>query len=386
MHDSLPSPQQSNVLRPRVQLLYGSISPHIQQLYTGLLMLHRRRVLTLTQRPRTTAISYHSDAPHLRDAGHAHADVVVNSQTRIHFDTHDSPDVAIGELDATDFYFKRSYSPTSITSLPASQREKILPLGLNYNVLPDGFDIYALKRRLRLARSLRQRMAAFKFALDVNNVFGFQPRMRVMQSRPVPGTQPRVLFLVAAYDPYDGSARSAQNREETVLRNETRARCIALLRKELGSRFMGGFTPSRFALERYGKLVVTQVSTTQEGYLRALRDYPICVATTGLHGSSGWKLAEYVAFSKAIVSETLQYAVPGEFEPNRNFLEFTSAEQCVQASVRLIEDADLRRALMHNNERYYHACVRPDSLVLNALRTAMTRLGPQVSTPDHFGE
>jgi hypothetical protein len=104
--------------------------------------------------------------------------------------------------------------------------------------------------------------------------------------------------------------------------------------------------------------------------MATMRSHPICVATTGLHGSIGWKLAEYVAFSKAIVTEKLHYSVTGDFGPNRNYLEFASPEDCAAAAVRLVEDRDLREALMLNNAAYYRAYVRPDALVANALARA----------------
>jgi hypothetical protein len=95
------------------------------------------------------------------------------------------------------------------------------------------------------------------------------------------------------------------------------------------------------------------------------------VATTGLHGSTGWKLAEYVAFAKAIVSERLVYEVPGAFAPGRNYIEFTSPEECLNGAVRLIEDGALRQQLMQNNAAYYRDYLRPDALVRNALQTAL---------------
>jgi hypothetical protein len=148
-----------------------------------------------------------------------------------------------------------------------------------------------------------------------------------------------------------------------------------LLKDSLGPRFTGGFSASRFTQENYADLVVAADSTSQQNYLRTLRAFPICVASTGLHGSTGWKLAEYVAFSKAILSERLLYDTPGTFEPPANYIEFTSAEECLNGAVRLIEDTALRQQIMQNNAAYYRAYVRPDALVRNALTTALEKAG-----------
>ena len=148
-----------------------------------------------------------------------------------------------------------------------------------------------------------------------------------------------------------------------------------MLKESLGPRFTGGFTPNRFAQENYADLVVSPDSTSQQSYLRTLKSFPICVASTGLHGSTGWKLAEYVAFSKAILSERLLYDTPGAFEPRRNYIEFTSAEECLNGAVRLIEDTALRQQIMQNNAAYYRAYLRPDALVRNALTAALEKAG-----------
>jgi hypothetical protein len=210
-------------------------------------------------------------------------------------------------------------------------------------------------------------------AIDVGDVLGFRPRLTKMEGLPCYGAPPKILFLVTAYDPDDHPDRSAAKAEERYQINETRASCLRLLKQALGPRFFGGFDRNPYTLERYPDLVVPRAVTAQGSYIETMRSYPICVATTGLHDSIGWKLAEYVAFGKAIVSEKLNYEVPGEFAPERNYLEFSSAEECVVAAERLLEDAGLRKAMMTSNTRYYEAYVRPDALVLNALLTALSR-------------
>jgi hypothetical protein len=353
------------------RLLYQSSSPHLQQLYTGFELLHRNGLIRLSQQARKTACRYRNDAPHLRDAGHAHLDALVNGKLRLHFDTHDAREIALGELDDCDFYFKRSYLAAEVAALPANQRGKVLPLGLNYRVLPDTSDLFAARRGLSLNGVSRATLSAIKQALDSRNRFGFQPRLSLMESPPDPAAAPNVLFLVAAYDPYDDPHRSQEKIDDRIFINETRARCIKLLKDALGPRFIGGFGRNAFTLEHYGDLVVPPESTSQENYLKALRTHPICVASAGLHGSTGWKFAEYVAFSKAILSEQLVYDTPGPFERGRNYLEFTSPEECLNGAVRLIEDAGLRQEIMRNNATYYRDYLRPDALLRNALTRAM---------------
>ncbi len=354
----------------RCRLLYGSNGAHLQQLFTGFLMLHRNGNIRLTQAPRRTQVNYESDAPHLRDAGHAHLDVLLDGRTRIHFDTHDARELALGELNECDVYFKRSWSQEIVNGLPATQRYKVRPLGLNYRVLPDTVDPFAIRRSM-LAGLSRPALGSIKQALDGRNRLGFQPRLSQMSAPPDMTATPRVLFLVAGYDPFDDPDRSREKIEERIEINESRARCVRLLRQSLGERFTGGFIPCPFTLEHYPELVMPAELTAQERYLKTLGVFPICIATTGLHGSIGWKFAEYVAFSKAILSEPLGFGLPGPFAAGRNYLEFTDAQECLRGALELLERPALRHELMRNNAQYYRSYLRPDVLVANALRESM---------------
>lgn len=47
-----------------------------------------------------------------------------------------------------------------------------------------------------------------------------------------------------------------------------------------------------------------------------VKESDICITTTGLHRSIGWKFAEYIAASKAIVTEKLNYSPGTELKAN----------------------------------------------------------------------
>jgi hypothetical protein len=160
-----------------------------------------------------------------------------------------------------------------------------------------------------------------------------------------------------------------------------RARCIRILKEELGDRFSGGFIANPYSLDHYAELTVSDGPAAQEQYLETLRSVPICVATTGLHGSTGWKFAEYVAFAKAILSEPLLYDVPPPFAQGSNYLAFSTPQECLRTAVKLIEDTGLRRELMRNNSVYYRSQLRPDALVRSALTKALLAKG---RTPHGF--
>jgi hypothetical protein len=104
--------------------------------------------------------------------------------------------------------------------------------------------------------------------------------------------------------------------------------------------------------------------------MKLLRQYPIGIATTGLFNSIGWKFAEYIGFSRAIVSEKLNFEAPG-LESGKHYLGFTTLDECVEAVSTLMNDKDLCAQMMIRNHEYYQTYLRPDRMVWNALSTAL---------------
>jgi hypothetical protein len=353
------------------KLIVHSNSIHLQQLYTGFFLLSQIGLINIKQVMRNRYLRDDSVPQHLRrDALNAHLDVELNGSIKIHYDTHDSWEINKNFLRESDYYFKRSFSKKS-TLNTGENAKKLRPLGLNYLVYASTFDKYLIRRSLLLGKGIR-RLAGFKSNKTVGR-FSFLPNVDNMWSIPGYDMEPAVLFMALAWDPLSHSDNSIGKIQEREGINEMRANCIKLLRKEFGRKFYGGFIHTDFAKKRYPECLMPDNSlSSRKNYIKLLKSYPICVATTGLHGSIGWKLAEYVAFAKAIVSERLNYIVPGDFARDNNFLEFSTPEGCVNNVARLFSHRELRVSLMRNNERYFHYLLRPDSLVLNTIRLVLS--------------
>ncbi|HMN14734.1 MAG TPA: hypothetical protein PKD55_20640, partial [Bellilinea sp.] len=113
------------------------------------------------------------------------------------------------------------------------------------------------------------------------------------------------------------------------------------------------------------------MSSTKRNFMRLVKQTPICIATTGLVGSIGYKFTEYIAAARAIVSEANVNQVYGPFGVEQNYLVFNSVEQCVHSVQRLFDDHELRLQMMRNNLAYYHTYIRPDMCALNSLHDAL---------------
>jgi len=247
----------------------------------------------------------------------------------------------------------------------------VRPLGLNYALFPDGVDRFGVERVFKLAHGSERWKEAAR-ALTLSDAIAFTPRVSRMWNAPDFNREPRALFMTRAFDVGNAPDRSAEKVAERIALNDERAAIIRSLRSALGSRFYGGFTHTPHAVRNYpDALIPDPARGSKGGYIRTLRAYPVCVATTGIHGSIGWKFAEYVAFAKAVVSEPLNYVVPGDLAPGRHYLEFHGVDGCVQAVLRAMEDATLRAQLMANNASYYQSYLRPDRLVWNTIEAVL---------------
>lgn len=362
----------NNIPTLNVYARVWSNTGHLQQLFAGFSILHsadRINYRQIISKPPTRRCE---DMPlHLRDAHMAHCSISVNNSIRIYYDMHDSWEIDKSALESHDFYFKRSYHPARVMAF-GHAASKIHPYGLNYEVVRDPVDFFGLQRTL-LSRNGRQVLSTFGWATGLGRFWQFVPRLASMESPPSGEVPHRVLFMARTWgaDETSEAVLDEERRLDRIRINEDRASCIRVLRKSFGDRFIGGFSPTPHAIKHYPDLVVGDKSYTKKNYLALVKNSGICIATTGLHQSIGWKFGEYVALSKCIVSEPLSYTVPGNFSAGRNYLVFCSADDCVEKVDRLLTDSELRSAMAHENWLYYQQRLRPDALVWRTLEQAI---------------
>lgn|SRR5882724_457537 len=341
------------------KIICHSNSSHLSQVFTGFELLHSAGEIALSQECRNRAFFDAAKPQHLRDARHAHSRVILNHDINLYYDCHDGYEIDETAAGEVDYYFKRSYAESTI---PDTLKPKVFPLGLNYMV----FNVTA-------GRFEKERLSEFQPQSRTADPPLFQPTVENMQAVPNGRAEAEVLFMTRAWDPFDHPERTREKIEERIWINETRAKCIQLLRKEFGPRFMGGLQHTDYAVRNFrDALLPSDQSSAQVNYIRLLSLYPICVATTGLHRSIGWKLGEYVAFSRAIVTERLYSEVPGDFQSGLNYLEFGAPEFCLNAVHRLLSDPDLRLRMMQANHEYYLAYLKPDVMIRRTLQLALT--------------
>lgn len=355
-----------NSKKLHIRFLQYNESLHLYQIYAGFGLLENMGVLTS---------SFENYSNYKFDPyGKKLIGLTINDEVKIAYDTEDYANIDLALLDWCDFYFKRSFSE----DIHWSQSTKINPLGLYYFVYADEMGFYGrLKSNCKninitsknFIKSIFRNSPLFSRLFRIQSGY-FVNEYQQFEMKSIANKDPKIIFMAKVWDP--SHVHNPEHFDERLRINKVRCDCVKKLREEFSHQFIGGIFPSEYALENYKDFVAQDKSKFHKyRYLSLMHKADIGVATTGLLKSNGAKLAEYIAESKAIVSEKLHFSVPGGFQAGKNFLEFDSADKCVEQVHRLVNDLDFRFSMMKRNQDYYQNYLRPDKLIWNTLEIAM---------------
>lgn len=348
-----------------IDLFCQSTAEHLTQIFTGFYLLKRQNLINLRINKDKNFQAGIMAKPVLR--------AIINHKYRLVFDTFDGDELFQEDLEWSDFYFKRSFNKIELTE--KGLNNKIFPLGFNYSVYADkdNLAIQKLIWNIKCGLSKNNLLPFIRSNLLLSQLFRtsngkFTSRVSCFENYPEVTDNPMILFITRLWE-----TSGRKDEKDRIEINKMRGECIRLLKNHFGSMFIGGLYPTPEALSSFPDIVLNKRDIQKKSYLQALNKAQICIATRGLLGSNGWKIAEYIAGAKAIVSEPLIYNVPGEFFPGKNYLEFNSPQECVEKVQLLFGNIELRYSLMKNNYDYYHAYLKPDILVWNSLQLALIK-------------
>ncbi|MBX2970368.1 MAG: hypothetical protein KF803_13450 [Cyclobacteriaceae bacterium] len=326
---------------------------HTSQLFSGLAMLQDAGKIKVTYK---AGKELRADEPLVR--------LEVNNKVLV-FDLSDNPALYSNTwLQRSDLYFKRM-----LTTTLQQTDSRLQPYGLNYPVFHEHdrmvYRAWLTKNRKRWMHALLRSNSFLSKALNINLSYA-NNLVHHFEDTPRTVEDPRIIFYARLWNP--DSAKQEWKREERIIMNQMRVDLVLRLRKEFGDLFIGGIQRDRLSAQLAPDALVKSDDEVFKGnYLKKLRRASIGIATPGLEGSVGFKLAEYVAMSKAVVTTPVNCIVPGNFAVNQHYLTYATAEQCVEQCVKLVNDRELREKLMVNNNIYYTSHLRPDLLLLKCL-------------------
>jgi hypothetical protein len=289
------------------------------------------------------------------------------SRRRVCFDIHDRGYLfSEAELRASDVYFKRSHCEPDVAKLAPEFQRKIIPFGPIFGpgnrgaILPllTGWLRYAVRRPKKTKESLRHLSDYLRL-----------PVTRDFERAPEHDLPPRVLLQTRLW--MESEVTAPPFAPEI---NEERVGVVRALRRALGERFVGGALSTPFARENFPD-VVCQWDTRRSAYLKTMQTCRIGIYTKGLHHATAWKLGEYAAASMCMVSSGFRYTFPEPFTEPRNYLSFTTPEECVENCVRLLENNEEARAMSRANHEYYRQVIHPATQMRRLISQAFTARG-----------
>jgi hypothetical protein len=189
-------------------------------------------------------------------------------------------------LEWGDVYAKRNVNPLHISPL----QRKIIPFGLS---LP-----FHSRRGIlaALAAVLPTLPRASKARLREVYRYLATPHWKAFEHSPEQPVDPMILYQARVWDPQDAPA------DELI--NEQRTGLLRTLRREFGKRVVGGVVPGAFA-RRYCPDLITDQPCRHPQYVRWAKKPLIGIYFRGLFHSIAFKMAEFLAASKCIVSEPI---------------------------------------------------------------------------------
>lgn len=260
----------------------------------------------------------------------------------------------IRHFNEADFVFKRSYSQAKNIAFDSDVNKKLYPYGFNYLVT---FGANPLTQKKLSVNSILKTLK-----LTDSLVKDFEAP--VLKGR----KEPKILFLTRLWNPMGDDIRGDKEQaEERDYINKVRTETIRLLKNEFGKRFLGGVYADDFSAKYCPELLVDKGVSLKRIYLNRMKKSDICVNTMGLHGSVGWKTAEYIAAARGIVSEKFLYETTGNFCDKKNYLSFLNPSDCVEKVSLLAESPEVVAEMSKENKRYYERYLRPDAQVKRAL-------------------
>lgn len=156
--------------------------------------------------------------------------------------------------------------------------------------------------------------------------------------------------------------------------NELRRRFIVSATKMKDITFEGGFFNSKPIDNPLFKGLQMSKSYKLSEYLSKTKKSLLVFNTPAVKGCIGWKLAEYLALGKAIISTPIAQQLPAPLHDREQIHYVDGSEKSVSEAIRLIrDDKEYRRYLENNARKYYEEYLQPESV--------MSRLILEKNTP-----
>ena len=269
---------------------------------------------------------------------HSMALVLEPGGRRIVIDTQDSAACYGDALSWCDVYAKINVDPAEHGD---EARKKVLAIGPSFGI-----------RHWGLAQAVRH--AVGRYGKCRSEFDGYRSRREYFANY---WRQYHYRLPLAAYAPEPSRGNyvffvSALWKQEREC-NEYRANFIAAARSAPGLEFEGGFAPRRPDDIRGFETLAVKRRYALDEYLVRLKRSLVAFNTPAVYGCLGWKLAEYLALGKAIISTRLNRSLAAPLEHGRHIHFVDGSFDEIKEAVKLLSGDDAYRRQLESNAREY---------------------------------
>lgn len=270
-------------------------------------------------------------------------------------DFRDKRSVKLSAYDWSDKYAKINFSPL-LTEKRFHQKMVSIPPGFGIKIW-DSFDmayycaLNFLKCKLSPLVSLKTHL--LDYYLQMN-----RPALEEYDSE-----------FSGIYDsPYVFMIGTLWDHENYKLKTNLLRRKFVEVCNSMNLNFEGGFFSSINSpqYEEYKNLIFTERYSTKEYVEKTKRSY-LVFNTPAVHDCHGWKLGEYLAMGKAIISTPLSNSLPEDMVHGEN-IHFVSTENDLEDSISLLlSNKNYRRKLETGAKIYYNKYASPKAVIKNLI-------------------
>lgn len=127
--------------------------------------------------------------------------------------------------------------------------------------------------------------------------------------------------------------------------------------------FEGGFSKKRFGYHKNLKEYSAKRVYGHKAYIDAVKRAGFVVNTPAVHGCLGWKLGEYLALGKTIVSLPFGRVMPGNFQEDVHYLKINDIQELENKIEELLTNRSKMTALSENAENYFREFLKPKKVI-----------------------
>ena len=256
-----------------------------------------------------------------------------------------------------DVYGKVNYNQAEIdhTGLSQSDSSKIMPVGTNFGVklwnpFLSGYHLVRNYLRCRFSPGV-------SFSSFFQGYLWQMKRAGIRDYEPKETEKDYVFFISTLW-------KNDKNNDEC---NRLRAQYIRNCRS-LNLTFEGGlFTENINGQNGYSDIVTNQF-VHHTDFIANIKKSTVVFSTPAVWGCHGWKLGEFLAMGKAIISSSFQNEMPEPLKHGEN-IHFVANEQELREAVQKITtDKAYRETLQKGATTYYQQYIQPSVVISKLIR------------------